>query len=865
MLKRGFLFVTLLCTCVLLAACGGQPAGSDKNEVSQNEIEVIFFADRPDIEQGECTVIRWEVAGGFAVFLGDEEVPKAGERDVCPPETRLFQLMVDAGDHMEERAFEIIVHPPGEGPTEDELREAEASESEATGPREPQPLPEIVPGTPAHLAGAWQRTSGPPGGLGYDIRMDPRNPDVMYVTDAWAGAFKSLDGGASWFPINNGITARIGTSGDGIPVFSLSIDPNNPDTLWAGTQFGGGVFRSDDAGASWRSMSSGIQERALTIRGFTVEPGNSNVVYLAGEISSWEWNNWETLPGLGLDMTKGAVYKTTNGGQSWTRIWYGDNLGRYIWINPQNTDLIYVSTGIFDREAANSNPDTLDPGGVGVLRSRDGGQTWDVLGVENGFWENELQIGSLFMHPENPEILIGAAANDSYLWKLGSPLGGIYLTEDGGDRWERVLGLDNASTVEICESNPSVMYAGSYDGIWRSDDGGHNWQETMGDLWGSEDAVAGFPIDMQCDPRDPMRIFVNNYIGGNFLSEDGGVTWILSSKGYTGALMSQLDVAYNDPAHVISASRMGVFISSDAGENWTGTAYGQARAPEALVVAVDPFDDQHIMAVIGDAGPDPWVSWDEGKSWSYAPLDLEEPGQRTMGMINRIVFSPADPQIVLATADSTACLNVPGACEAFSGVGILRSTDRGQTWSRTSLTDAQILDIKFVNGSLVYAVAYQDKVYRSEDAGQTWALVAEGIMPAIALDPGTDPDILKNYSIQSIAVDPFNHERLLVGFENGGLKLSTDWGETWNTVAAGLLPEITVNELIADTAHEGVFYLGSWNMGVFYTTNGGTSWVQFNTGLSNRAIKDLALSSDGSVLYAAVEGGGVFQAGYGGE
>lgn len=281
-----------------------------------------------------------------------------------------------------------------------------------------------VPGAPAYQNLPWVHTGGPIGGLGYDIRKDPRNPDVMYVTDAWAGAFKSLDGGKNWFPINNGITARVGPSNDGIPVFSLTIDPNNPDTLWAGTQFGGGVFRSDDAGGTWRSMSNGIQERTFTIRGFTVEPGNSNVVYLGGEIPSHEWNG-EPLPGLGLDMTKGAVYKTTDGGQNWTRIWYGDNLTRYIWIHPEDHNLLYVSTGIFDREAANSNPDTIEPGGVGILRSLDGGATWEVLGVNNGIRTDELYFGSLAMHPENPEILIGAAGNDPYMWALGYPIGAI--------------------------------------------------------------------------------------------------------------------------------------------------------------------------------------------------------------------------------------------------------------------------------------------------------------------------------------------------------------------------------------------------------------------------------------------------------
>jgi hypothetical protein len=77
----------------------------------------------------------------------------------------------------------------------------------------------------------WTRLGGPIGGLGYDIRMRADNPDIMYVTDAWSGAYKSTDGGQTWFPINEGIQTRTGSSGDAIPVFSLTIDPNNNDIL----------------------------------------------------------------------------------------------------------------------------------------------------------------------------------------------------------------------------------------------------------------------------------------------------------------------------------------------------------------------------------------------------------------------------------------------------------------------------------------------------------------------------------------------------------------------------------------------------------------------------------------------------------
>jgi hypothetical protein len=317
---------------LLLPACGGK---ATEPPAPPQPGEIVFTADNAALQSGECTILRWKVTEGFDVILDGQKVEKTGETEVCPTETRIYALSVDLGASMERREVEIIVGGTGEQP--------EASPESVTPVTSVIVMP-VIPeisgtGIPAYQSGTWVSTGGPPGGLGYDIRMDPRNPDVMYVTDAYGGAFKSLDGGVTWLPINNGITTRTGFSGDAIPVFSLTIDPNNPDTIWVGTQFSSGVFRSDDAGQNWQAMNNGILETTLSIRGFTVEPENSNVVYLAGEISSSEWNG-QPLKGISLDRTRGAVYKTVNGGQNWTRIWYGDNLARYIWINPQDHNLI---------------------------------------------------------------------------------------------------------------------------------------------------------------------------------------------------------------------------------------------------------------------------------------------------------------------------------------------------------------------------------------------------------------------------------------------------------------------------------------------------------------------------------------------
>ncbi|MFQ5419125.1 MAG: WD40/YVTN/BNR-like repeat-containing protein [Anaerolineae bacterium] len=712
---------------------------------------------------------------------------------------------------------------------------------------------------PAYQAGAWVSLGGPSGGLGYDIRMDPRNPDVMYVTDAWAGVFKSTDGGATWFASNNGLTPYFGPSGDAIPIFSLTIDPNNPDTLWVGTQYASGIGRSDDAGATWRQINpgaNGIQEEFISIRGFAVESGNSDVVYFAGEVSSWEWNG-EPLPGLGLDMTKGVVYKSVDGGQNWTRLWLGDNLARYIWIHPQDHNLIYVSTGIFDREAANSNADAIDPGGVGILRSRDGGQSWDALGVDNGIRADELYFGSLFMHPDNPDILLGAAGNDPYMWALGHPVGAIYRSEDGGGNWQRVLGLPNASAVEICRGNPEVVYAGSLDGVYRSDDGGASWQQTGAELWGPEDIVAGFPIDMQCDPRDPMRIFINNYGGGNYLSQDGGVTWVNASHGYTGAMMRQVVVADDNPGLVYATARSGVFVSADGGENWQGMSRGPARAMEAAGLAVDPENSQHVLAVIGDAGPVPKVTFDGGKTWQEVDDSLWRSWQPGPGdLSNQIVFSPHDPQRVLALPGDQGCWT-RGSCA--DGRGVIFSADGGQTWQQSGLVSVQVTDLAFAADKLVYAAVYSGDLYRSGDGGQTWEQVAQAINGGIPLQ-NPEPD-MPGPALTALAVDPADPHRLYAGLFLGGVMISQDGGVTWQPSAAGMSPEASVSDIQADAAHPRVVYAATSDSGVFVSTDSGANWTPLNEGLLTRAGVDLALAADGSVLYLATEGGGVFRLG----
>jgi photosystem II stability/assembly factor-like uncharacterized protein len=679
----------------------------------------------------------------------------------------------------------------------------------------------------------WTRTGGPLGGLGYDVRMRPDNPDVMFVTDARAGVFKSKDAGKTWYPVNSGITTRIGETGEIIPDFCLTIDPLNPDIVWTGTQSQTGAFKSTDGGETWKKMDKGITEKSLTLRGFTVDPRSSDIVYAAGEISSWEWSG-RNMMGHEFDLTKGVIYKTTDGGQNWKRIWEGDNLARYIWIDPRNPQVVYASTGIFDREAANSNYATGTAGGVGVIKSLDGGQTWQQ--VNNGL--GNLYIGSLFMHPTNPDILLAGAGAVTY------PDGaGVYLTTDGGATWKKTLDAYVISSVEFASSNPKIAYAGNIGEFYRSEDGGYTWRRMTQDgaRWGPEGVSVGTPIDFQVDPRNPDRVFVNAYGGGNFVSEDGGATWQIASKGYTGAMVRDIAVDPQEPGRIYAASRSGIFVSQNGGEDWAGIASGEFKDLDWHAISINPTDTSKLLSE-QTCNRRALYSSNSGRSWIETNRFEDNAAWRTFE------FAPSDPKVVYAgTAGFISC----GAFGSeYPAHGIYASQDGGMTLSGAN--DANTQDAAIAQLAVhpqdpltVFAASFNKGLLKTSDGGKTWQTVA--------------PELFQGKSATAVRFAPDNPNLLFAGRSFGGLLHSEDGGNTWKTSASGLNPEATVVDLVFDPTNPQVIYLADLFSGVYRSTNNGASWLPINNGLEMKAINALALSSDGLHLYAASEGRGVFR------
>ncbi|MCX7176268.1 MAG: hypothetical protein NT159_20550 [Proteobacteria bacterium] len=711
----------------------------------------------------------------------------------------------------------------------------------------------ISTSTPASSAG-WVSMGGPLGGLGYDVRIHPGNKNVMYVTDNFAGVSKTTDSGQTWSPSNSGITTKGGSSGDAVNIFSLTLDPNNPNTIWAGTFGDGqkfGVFKSTDAGATWTMKINGISlgnNFGLIFRGFTIKQGNSNVVYAQVEVRTTpELNGWQFF------RSKGRVYKSVDGGENWQMIWEGNALARYLIIDPGDSNILYVSHGIFDIEPFDSDCKNGVYAGVGVLKSTDGGQTWSA--ANNGL--TDLTVGSLRMHPTNSKILFAATGNNACSgFNTSNVLSGVFKTTNGGASWTKVITAQNGepfTAVNFSPSNSNTVYAGSPQAFYRSDDLGATWTQHKREgmaTWGSPGVAGGFPIDLVVDPDNANTVYVNNYAGGVFRSLDATATWQTWSKGYTGNGTRRMSVPASNPSSLTTVGKSGPFYSANYGRDWSGILNGDVATLAAFnwhTVAVNPTNASVILLSDSNAGV-MFRSTDNGNSFTKVfkdanatPIGINEP-LRFQGF-RGIAFAPSNPSIVYAGVSVDTHYYAPTPI----GTVIYKSVDGGATFVAVpSIIDGNNVNRLIVDpndANKVYA-ATTNGVYKSTNGATSW----------------TYASALGSRKIEALAV---KSGTLIAGEVAGGIWTSSDDGASWsgpnNTGISSPNPYIAA--LAFDAASANVVYAGDLYSGVYKSGDKGLTWSPFPdssmTGLTNRAINDLVSTNE--VLYAATEGGGVFR------
>lgn len=685
----------------------------------------------------------------------------------------------------------------------------------------------------------WVRTGGPWGGIGYDIRIDPNNPDIMFVTDQWAGNHKSTNGGATWYPNNTGIQSVFGSTGQSVPIFCLTIDPNNSDNVWCGTFENKGIYRSTDGGESWEIKIEGIPDFqwSVTFRGLGIRPGNSNVIFCAMEVGA----DPQTLPEGQESASRGKVFKSIDFGESWVEVIDSDALCRHIVFNPNNPDVMYVSTGIFDRENIQSE---------GIWKSTDGGELW--FKANNGL--NDLDVGGLAIDPNNPDVLWASTGREAGFG--GDNNGEIYKSSDGGESWQQMYppaGQTNwhINSIALSGTNSDVIYAAEENGFLVSRDAGLHWTMYRYNIPG---VYAGIPVGIAAHPTVEDIVFINSYSGGVFASWDGGRNWSIYSNGYTGAEMLDVVVSPEDPLQVTAAGRSGISKSDDGGTTWQGA--GQSGHHHGIgemhVLEMDPQNSQHFLCSARWSSD--LIQTHNRYHWQSV-FNFDTYGVAQQHGIGTIEFGNQDASIVFVGVTTSSLPFIidrpigPYPDDLIS-YGIFRSQDGGNDFQpvtvglESTTKNIQKIVVHPTDDNIVYACIWGSGVFKSTDGGDSWNDINSGLL---------------SYRTATLTIDGQNPETVYVGLEDGGIYKSQNGGTNWTPKLVGMDPEASIRSIAIDPTQPDIVYASDWRTGVYRSTNSGDSWTDFNKGLIQRSVQKLALSHDGKVLYAATQGSGVFR------
>lgn len=554
-----------------------------------------------------------------------------------------------------------------------------------------------------------------------------------------------------------------------------------------------------------------------------------------------------------VGVASGGLWKTTNHGTTFKPLF--DKQSSYsigcVSIDPKNTNVIWVGSG------ENNNQRSV-PFGDGIYKSEDGGKSWKNLGLKAS-----EHIGMIAIDPENSERVFVAAYGP--LWSEGGDRG-IYLTEDGGENWEKVLEVSENTgfnEVHFDPNNSQVLYAtahqrrrhvwtyvsgGPESAIYKSTDGGKNWQELKKGLPKEKGRIA---LGLSKQQANLIYAMVEGH--GFYRSDDRGASFQkLNDYNTSGNYYVELVVDPQDANTVYSMDTY-MHVSRDGGKSWN-------RVPEANkhvdnhCLWINPQNTQQMIAGC-DGGL--YETWDGAQNWHYKPnlpvtqfyrvavdnaepfynvyggtqdnFSLGGPSQtiNSRGVVNSDWFvtntgdgfesqiDPKDPNIVYAQAQYGWLVRYDKA--SGESVGIKPSPGKDEKAYRWNW-DAPLL-ISPHNHKRLYFAA--NKVFRSDDRGNNWKVISPDLSQQI--DRHDLKVMGKVQSVDAIAYDkstsvygnivaldesPLKKGLLYIGTDDGLIQVSEDGGENWRKISEfpGVPANTYVNQVLADLYDENTVY-----------------------------------------------------------
>ncbi len=657
---------------------------------------------------------------------------------------------------------------------------------------------------------------------------------TYYFGGVGGGVWKTTDGGLTWRPVTDKVKDMAPSIG------AIAVAPSDANVIYAGTGEacirgdiinGNGVYKSMDAGKTW--TFSGLRETRAIGR-IAVHPRNPDIAYVAALGHPF-----------GANPERG-IYRTTDGGKTWTKVLYKDDSsgGIDLSLDPTNPNVIFASLW-----QARRSPWDMDSGGPGsgLYRSTDGGTTWKHL---TGHGLPDGTIG---------RIGVAVAYSGNRVWALvEADKGGLFRSDDGGDNWT----LTNSDRqyrqrafyythVFADPRNADGVYVLNT-GMYRSNDGGRTFRPIR--------VPHGDNHGLWIDPNDPNRMIESNDGGAN-VSTNGGASWT-GQAGQPTAQFYHVTTDNRFPYFVYGSQQdnSSVAIASAAPGGIDRTSWYAVGGGESGYIAPDPRDPEIVYA--GSYGGEITRydhRTDETKNvtpWPINPIGAAADAQKyRFQWTEPIAFSPHDPKALY-----------------FAAQVLFKSTDEGMSWQIISPdltrnekskqvpsggpitkdnTGVEVYDTIFsvvespVQKDLIWAGSDDGLVHVTTDGGKNWANVTPKGMP----EWGT---------VSMIEVSPYAAGTAFVSVQRHKMDdfapyifKTADFGKTWSSITSGIPADAFVHAVREDKKRKGLLYAGT-ERGVFVSWDDGGSWQSLQGNLPVSPVYDLHVH--GNDLIVATHG-----------
>ena len=630
----------------------------------------------------------------------------------------------------------------------------------------------------------------------------PQEPSTFYFGSTGGGVWKTTDAGISWRSLSDQAFASAS-------IGALDVADSDPNVIYVGTgseairsnvSIGKGIYKSTDAGRSWRFV--GLKD-AGQIGAIVVHPTNAEVVYAA--VVGNPFANTRTR----------GVYRTRDGGATWQQVLFlSDSTGAAdIELQPGNPNVVYATMWHGLRK-----PWTIISGGAedGIFKSTDGGDNWTRLGggLPTGIvGKSDLAVSAAA--PQRVYALVEA--------KVGS---GLYRSDDAGERWTLVNTTPGIITrpfyyvnVDADPTNADVVYAGA-EGFYKSTDGGRTFRTIR--------TPHGDNHDMWINPTNG-RIFVQSNDGGANVTLNGAQTWSTQANQPT-AEIYQVAVDEQYPYRV----------------------YGAQQDNSTLIVPSLP---------VGSAGlDDPIQSWRQGPGCETGPIMPHRTNPDT-------VYGSCKGQF------SRMSLRVGQEQQHWVGAQSLYGNPNDALRYRFQRVSPMELS-PFESNTIYYGSQY---VHRSRDEGKSWERISPDLTAndpryrqAISGEPITiDVTGEEMYAtLYAIRESPLARGVIWAGANDGPIHVTRDGGRTWVNVTPKDLPpggrvqNIEPSPLRPGAAYVAVlrYLLGDFQPYIYKTEDYGKSWTRLtdgSNGIPNDAPTRVVREdpSRAGLLYAGTEFG----------